>query len=110
MPQPILPMFSKDMIEINHRIGVLKKDNAIYWYQGCLPIFRHHVNNQDDFRSFCCQLINLGNATSAEISKALGVNHEKLSRWARLDRESNNMESTSIMVKSIHQSKKKPMS
>ena len=40
---------------------------------------------------FCCQLINNGNATSAEIARALNVNREKLSRWARLDRVSNSI-------------------
>jgi endogenous inhibitor of DNA gyrase (YacG/DUF329 family) len=102
-------MFSSDMIEINNRIGVLKKDDTIYWFQGCLPVFRHHINDQELFCSFCCQLINLGNASSAEISRALGVNPEKLSRWARLERKSNDAASPPTTGKSSKKSKKKPM-
>jgi hypothetical protein len=88
MPQAILPLFSDDMIIINEHFAVTHRDDFIYWFQGNLPVFCHHQYDQDAFRSFCCQLINLGNATSAEISKALNVNHEKLSRWARLERSS----------------------
>jgi len=93
MPQAILPMFSDDMTVINHHIAVQQKGETIYWYQGMLPVFRHHVKNEKLFRLFCCQLINLGVATSAEISRVLGVNHEKLSRWARMDRSSGSGES-----------------
>jgi hypothetical protein len=86
MPQPILPMFSSDMTAINDRIAVKQEGDTVFWFQGMLPVFRHHVSNESLFRSFCCQLINIGNATSSELAKALNVNHEKLSRWARLER------------------------
>jgi hypothetical protein len=109
MPQPILPLFSDDMTIINGRFAVIKKKDVVFWFQGSLPVFRHHVNNQAAFRSFCCQLINLGNATSAEISRALNVNHEKLSRWARLEPSPDNFDSSSSEGKSSKRIKKKPM-
>jgi hypothetical protein len=83
MPQAILPLFSDDMTIINNRFAVQQMDNTVYWFQGCLPVFCHHVHNEKMFRLFCCQLINMGNATAVEIAEALGVNREKLSRWAR---------------------------
>ena len=86
MPIPILPLFSDDMTIINHHIAVQQYGDAVYWYQGMLPVFRHHVRDEKSFRLFCCQLINLGTATSSELSKALHVNREKLSRWARIER------------------------
>jgi hypothetical protein len=107
MPQAILPLFSDDMLIINDIFAVEKRDDFIYWFQGNRPVFCHHKYNQDAFRSFCCQLINLGNATSAEISKALNVNCEKLSRWARLERSSS--ATFSDMVKPS-KTKKKPIS
>jgi hypothetical protein len=55
-------------------------------------------------------MINLGNATSSELSKALQVNDEKLSRWARLERSNNALEVSSFSVKSSNKSKKKRMS
>jgi hypothetical protein len=106
MPLPLLPLFSDDMIVINQYIAVQEKDDTVFWYHGALPVFRHHVRDQSSFRLICCQLINIGTATSAEISRALKINHEKLSRWARLERDSQDRQVPSISVKS---SKKKPM-
>jgi len=94
------------MITINNRISVVNKDDTIFWFQGSIPVFRHHVNDESLFRSFCCQLINLGNATSADISRALNINHEKLSRWARLEKTSNNSDIQSNSVKKRKNKKK----
>jgi len=107
MPQAILPLFSEHMISINEHFAVEKRDNFIYWYQGSYPVFCHHKDNQEAFHSFCSQLINLGNASSAEISRALNVNREKLSRWARLERSS--MTNFTPRVQSS-KNKKKPTS
>ena len=109
MPQAILPLFSADMTPLNGRIAVQKIDDSILWYQGSIPIFRHHVNDEELFRSFCCQLINLGNATSAEIARALNVNHEKISRWARLERAPEEFEISSKSIKKAKKSKKKTL-
>ena len=87
MPQSILPLFSNNIKEVSTHIGVKQDGDFVYWFQGSLPVFCHHKHDQTGFREFCCQLINLGNATAAEIGRALGVNHEKLSRWAREARE-----------------------
>ena len=92
MPIPILPLFSDDMTIINNHIAVHQHGDVVYWYKGTLPVFRHHVRDHKSFRLFCCQLINIGTATAAEISKALHVNREKLSRWARIERDSSNHE------------------
>jgi hypothetical protein len=76
-----------------------------------LPIFCHHVNDEERFRLFCCQLINLGTATSAQIAKILEVNPKKLSRWARLERASNSKISNSEeLSKKSKNNKKKTMS
>jgi len=110
MPQPILPLFSDDQTIINDYMAVQKKGDTVYWFQGQLPVFCHHVANEQLFRLFCSQMINIGTATSAQISRALGVNREKLSRWAREDRSSNPSESQLASNVSASPSKKKPMS
>ena len=107
MPQAILPLFSKDVIIINNHFAVKQDGDFVYWFQGSFPVFCHHVRDGIRFRSFCSQMINLGNATSAELARALNVNHEKLSRWARLDRSSGDLSSSD---KSSKKSKKKPVS
>jgi hypothetical protein len=109
MPQAILPLFSDDMIIINDHFAVTQKSDVIYWFQGSFPVFRHHVHDQASFRSFCCQLINLGNATSAEIARALKVNAEKLSRWARFERSaSKDTQSTDTGKNHKNNKKKRP--
>jgi hypothetical protein len=110
MPQAILPLFSEDMLIINSRFAVVKREDFVYWFQGSLPVYCHHVSNHSSFRSFCSQMINLGNATSAEISRALDVNCEKLSRWARIDRPTSDLSSFSKSEKPSKKPKKKPMS
>jgi hypothetical protein len=110
MPQAILPLFSDDMIIINNHFAVQQKGDFIYWFQGSFPVFCHHVLDQVRFRSFCCQMINLGNATSAELSRALNVNREKLSRWARMERSFGALSSCSLPEQSPEKTKKKPMS
>jgi len=106
MPLPQLPLFSDDMIEVSKYIAVEQKGDVVYWFQGNLPVFRHHVRDHEKFRLFCCQLINIGTATSAEISRALKVNHEKLSRWARKERAASDGAGQEAAEKVI---KKKPM-
>jgi hypothetical protein len=108
MPQALLPLFTSEMTIINQYIAVQQKGDFVYWFQGNLPVFCHHKSNQAHFRLFCCQLINIGTATSSELARALNVNHEKLSRWARLERASSEMEASSPAVKSSQQCKKKP--
>ena len=110
MPVPILPLFSDDMTIINHHIAVHQHGDVVYWYQGILPVFRHHVRDQQSFRLFCSQLINLGTATAAELSRSLHVNQEKLSRWARLERTLSALEGQSDGLKPSVTAKKKRMS
>ena len=104
MPQAILPMFSKDMIVVSRYIGVEQKNDIVYWSQGCIPMFQHHVADMDSFHNVCCQMINLGTASAAELGRALGINREKLSRWARLENKSMR---TFVKVKPLKKRKKK---
>lgn len=110
MPQAILPLFGKDMIIINNRFAVQQMGDTVYWFQGSLPVFCHHVGNERLFRLFCCQLINMDNATAAEISRALGVNREKLSRWARHERLHKSKSPPIVADVSTSSTKKNPMS
>jgi hypothetical protein len=85
MPQAILPLFSEDITLVNQYIGFQQKGDTVYWFQGHMPVFRHHVHDHKYFRLFCSQLIINGNVTAADLSRSLNINKEKLSRWARLD-------------------------
>jgi len=107
MPVPILPLFSEGMTIINERFAVETRNDVVYWFQGSLPVFRHHKDDQKLFRDFCCQMINLGNATAADLGRALKVNCEKLSRWARQDSAASEKVMSSVSSKS--RSKKKAM-
>ena len=52
-------------------MAVQQKGDTVYWFQSNLPLFRHYVSDSKLFRLFCCQLINLGVASYAEIVGAL---------------------------------------
>ena len=109
MPIPILLLFSDDMTIINNHMAVRQHGDVVYWYQVTLPVFRHHVRDHKSFRLFCCQLINIGTATAAEISKSLHVNREKLSRWARIERDSSDLAGKTDQLNSSETAKKKHM-
>ena len=65
MPLPILPLFSDDTTIINKYMAIKQINDVVYWYQGIFPVFCHHFRDEKSFRLFCCQMINLGIATSA---------------------------------------------
>jgi hypothetical protein len=96
------------MMIVNNYIAVQQKADIVYWFQGNLPVFRHHVADEDSFRLFCCQMINIGTVSAAEIAVALGVNREKLSRWARAERSSIHLESSKVLLKKKKKRKRFP--
>jgi hypothetical protein len=81
MPQAILPLFTEDMTIVNLHIGVIKRDETVYYFQGIFPIYQHSVNDRASFKHIICQLIINGVASRAELSRALGIPGRSISRW-----------------------------
>lgn len=72
-PERQLPIFSKDMVLINNKLGVKQEEDTIYYFNGCMPIFSHHKDDYPSFRMITAQLYVNGNATQMEIVRAFGI-------------------------------------
>lgn len=81
-----LPLFSNDMILITNKIGVKQEDETIFYFNGCMPIFSHHKNDNDSFRMITAQFYVNGNATQREIINAFGISAISVKRAVKIYR------------------------
>jgi DNA invertase Pin-like site-specific DNA recombinase len=57
MPQMLLPLFPADATSINELVGFCRRDDFVYYFNGQMPIFSHHVNDLKSFRLITSQLV-----------------------------------------------------
>jgi hypothetical protein len=81
MPQTILPLFTEEMTLLNHRVGVVKCEGMVYYFQGAFPFYHHREDDRECFKHIVCQLISNGMASRAEIVRALRIPARSISRW-----------------------------
>ena len=87
MPQMLLPIFSPELTLINQKVGFLKRDGKVYYFNGTMPIFSHDQEDLASFRLITSQLVFLGNATQAQIVRAFGISKISMKRYSKLYRE-----------------------
>ena len=87
MPQTQLPFFPDDIELINNHIGVQKKNDIIYYFNGCMPIFQHPESDYSSFRLFTSQLVVNGNVKQMDIVRAFNVSAISVKRWVKKYRE-----------------------
>ena len=87
MPQLQLPCFSEGITLINQNIGFIRKDTAITYLYGSLPVLTHDIDDIPSFRMFTSQLYINGSATQAEICRAFGVSKISVLRSVKLYRD-----------------------
>jgi transposase-like protein len=87
MPQLQLPIFHDGVNPITNDIGYEKRDNAIVYYCGMMPIFSHQEDDLDSFRTITCQFYINGSAGQTQIAEAFGINVQALKRWVKRFRE-----------------------
>jgi transposase len=90
MPQMLLPIFPFESVSINEILGFQRKDDMVYYFNGMMPIFSHHVDDLKSFRLITSQLVVNGNASGAEIVRAFGVSKISVKRYVKLYREEGN--------------------
>lgn len=73
MPQTLLPVFPAEATPVNDLISFCKRDGAVYYLHGCLPVFTHAENDLKSFRLFTSQLVVNGTCTQAELVRAFGI-------------------------------------
>ena len=87
MPQLQLPIFPEGLTLINQNIGFIRKDAALTYIYGNLPVFTHAIDDTPSFRMFTSQLYINGSASQAEICRAFGVSKISVLRSVKLYRE-----------------------
>ena len=87
MPQLQLPCFPEGITLINQNIGFIRKDKAITYLYGSLPVLTHDIDDIPSFRMFTSQLYINGSATQAEICQAFGVSKISVLRSVKLYRD-----------------------
>lgn len=87
MPQLQLPVFPEGITLINQNIGFMRKDGAITYLYGSMPVFTHDIDDLRSFRMITSQLYVNGSASQAEICRAFGVSKISVLRSVKLYRE-----------------------
>lgn len=84
MPQVQLPIFPEGTTEITPEIAFQRRDAAVCYFNGHLPVFVHDCEDLATFRLFSSQLVINGNATQSQIARAFGVPLVTVKRYAKL--------------------------
>lgn len=87
MPQILLPIFPNSVTHINSLLAFQKQGDEVYYFNGMMPIFHHHVDDVQSFKMIVSQFYVNGVATQSEISKAFKVPAITLKRAAKIYRE-----------------------
>lgn len=84
----MLPFFPEDTTMITHLVGVQRKGDAVYYFNGSMPIFQHNQNDIDSFRYITSQLVVNGVCKQVDIVNCFGVSSISVKRWVKRYRES----------------------
>lgn len=87
MQQMLLPLFPADATSINELVGFCRRDDFVYYFNGQMPIFSHHVDELKSFRLITSQLVVNGVASQAEIVRAFGVSKISVKRYVKRYRQ-----------------------
>jgi len=83
MPQTRLPFFPENIELINCYIGVQKKNDTVFYFNGAMPVFQHPENDYSSFRLFTSQLVVNGNVKQVDIVRAFNVSAISVKRWVK---------------------------
>jgi transposase len=83
MPQTLLPIFPAEATPINELIWFCKRDGAVYYFHGCMPVFTHAEDDVKSFRMITSQLVVNGTCTQAELVRALGISSISMKRHVK---------------------------
>lgn len=83
MPQILMPFFPEDATLINRYLGVQKKENIVFYFNGMMPIYQHPKDDYDSFRIITSQCVVNGNCSQMEIVRCFGVSKISVKRWVK---------------------------
>jgi hypothetical protein len=87
MPQTLLPIFPAEATPINELISFCKRDGAVYYFHGCMPVFTHGEKDLKSFRMYTSQLVVNGTCRQAELVRAFGISSISMKRHVKKLRE-----------------------
>lgn len=89
MPQALLPIFPSGATPINSLLSFMKneKDNTIWYFHGCMPVFSHNENDYTSFRMITSQMVVLGQCKQMDIVRTFGVTSISVKRHVKKYRE-----------------------
>jgi transposase len=87
MNQELLPIFHPDTTIINNLVSYQKKDDKIYYFVGCEPIFSHYTDEKMEFKYITSSLIAAGQCKQVDIIRVFEVGKSNVKRWAKIYRE-----------------------
>lgn len=82
-----LPFYPEDVKMISTTLGVLEKENEVYYFLGGQPCFQHKKNDIKAFYYFICTQIELKVIKSIQVVEGLGINKSYLSQQLKTFRE-----------------------
>ena len=100
--QILLPLFPEEATIINMYLGVQKKENTVFYFNGAMLIFQHSEDDYDSFRLITSQFIVNGNCKQMDIVRCFGVSKISVKRWVKKYREEKHLRDF-IKKKSINQ-------
>ena len=83
MLQTLLPIFPVEAMPINDLISFCKRDDTVFYFHGCLPVFSHAESDLKSFRLFASQLVVNGSCTQAELVRAFGISSISMKRHVK---------------------------
>lgn len=83
MPQTLLPIFPAEATPINELISFCKRDDTVFYFHGCLPVFSHAESDLKSFRLFASQLVVNGSCMQAELVRAFGISSISMKRHVK---------------------------
>jgi transposase len=87
MSQTLLPIFPAESTQINEIISFVKREGAVWYFHGCMPVFSHREEDYRSFNMYTSQLVVLGQCKQVEIVKAFGVSSISVKRHVKKYRE-----------------------
>jgi len=88
MVQMLLPLFPKEVTDINEYLSFCMRDDRVYYFYGSgVPIFHHHKDDHDSFDMINAQFYADGKATQMDICRAFGISEIRMKRAAKIYRD-----------------------
>lgn len=87
MTNTFFPIYPEGTKMINSEIGIKTIGDDVHYFNGNMPIYKHHKKDYQSFRHITSQMIVLGNAQQIEIIKCFKVSKESVQRWVKKYRE-----------------------